>query len=97
MKHSLTELLRYGHKLFLYVKRNWIYYVLSFLLFELMIHLIEHFIGIHIHEIPETGMFISFIIFSFKYHIFCCGIPALCVYFKNQMKSKIINQENKHG
>lgn len=58
----------------------WIF-VLTFILMEVLEHSIEHIFKIDLHNL-EWGWLGFLIVYGFKYHIFCCLIPALWAGYK---------------
>lgn len=56
-------------------------FALTFILMEVAEHAIEHIFDIDLHNL-EWGWIGFIIVYGFKYHIFCCLIPALWAGYK---------------
>jgi hypothetical protein len=52
-------------------------FLLSFLLFEGVEHLLEYFFRFEFTSFGQLGKWGLIIFFGFKYHLFCCLIPGL--------------------
>jgi hypothetical protein len=62
-----------------------IIFILTFLLMEGIELSIEHFFNIDLHEL-KWGWVGFIIVYGFKYHIFCCLIPAIWAGYKCRHK-----------
>lgn len=63
-----------------------IIFIISFILFELLEHSIEYIFDIDFHNL-EWGWAGFIIVYGFKYHIFCCLLPAIWAGYKCRHKN----------
>jgi len=63
-----------------------IIFIISFILFEILEHSIEYIFDIDFHNL-EWGWAGFIIVYGFKYHIFCCLLPAIWAGYKCRHKN----------
>lgn len=62
------------------------FFILSFLFFQMIEILVHHFLGIDLHNM-KFGWMGLVIVYGFKYHIFCCLLPAIWAGYKCHHKN----------
>jgi len=62
------------------------FFIISLIFFQIIEWSLHHFIGLDLHNL-EFGWIGLIIIYGFKYHIFCCLIPAIWAGWKCRHKS----------
>ena len=62
------------------------FFVLSFIFFQIIEKSLEYFFHLDLHNM-EWGWLGLTIVYGFKYHIFCCLIPALWAGWKCRHKN----------
>jgi hypothetical protein len=62
------------------------FFIISLIFFQIIEWSLHHFIGLDLHNL-EFGWIGLTIIYGFKYHIFCCLIPAIWAGWKCRHKS----------
>jgi len=70
--------------MFAFMKKNkglLIILIISFLAFEGIEHLLHEFFNIDLEHLLAFGGVGTVILFGFKFHIFCCAIPATIAAF----------------
>ena len=63
-----------------------IIFIISFIFFEILEHSIEYIFDIDFHNL-EWGWAGFIIVYGFKYHIFCCLLPAIWAGYKCRHKN----------
>lgn len=61
------------------------FFILSFIIFQLIEISIHRFLGIDLHNL-KFGWVGLVIVYGFKYHIFCCILPAIWAGYKCRHK-----------
>lgn len=56
-------------------------FLVSFILFEILEHSVEYIFDIDFHNL-EWGWAGFIVVYGFKYHIFCCLLPAIWAGYK---------------
>ena len=62
------------------------FFILSFIFFQVIEMSIHHFFGIDLHNL-KFGWIGLVIVYGFKYHIFCCILPAIWAGYKCRHKN----------
>ena len=62
------------------------FFTLSFIFFQLVEMSIHHFLGIDLHNL-KWGWVGLIVVYGFKYHIFCCLLPAIWAGYKCRHKN----------
>lgn len=62
------------------------FFTLSFIFFQLVEMSIHHFLGVDLHNL-KWGWIGLMIVYGFKYHIFCCLLPAIWAGYKCRHKN----------
>ncbi len=62
------------------------FFTLSFIFFQLIEISIHQFLGIDLHNL-KWGWIGLIIVYGFKYHIFCCLLPAIWAGYKCRHKN----------
>lgn len=57
------------------------FFCISFIVFQLIEVGLHHFFGLDLHNM-ELGWIGLVIVYGFKYHIFCCILPAIWAGYK---------------